>query len=85
MEFYETAGSVAPSSVESSAPKLDARNRCEMWWFQIFLMFTPILGEMIQLDLDIFFFKWLETTNWINFFRSEVLNFRGVVVGNFSF
>ena len=28
------------------------------WWFQIFFIFTPIPGEMIQFDLRIFF-KWV--------------------------
>ena len=30
------------------------------WWFQIFFIFTPIPGAMIQFDLLIFF-KWVET------------------------
>ena len=30
------------------------------WWFQIFFVFIPIPGEMIQFDLCIFF-KWVET------------------------
>ena len=28
------------------------------WWFQIFVMFTPILGEMIQFDGHIFQMGW---------------------------
>ena len=28
------------------------------WWFQIFLVFTPILGEMIQFDCNIFQMGW---------------------------
>ncbi len=28
------------------------------WWFQLFLMFTPILGEMIQFDEHIFHMGW---------------------------
>ena len=32
------------------------------WWFQIFCMFTPKIGEMIQFDEHIFQFG-CETTN----------------------
>ena len=28
------------------------------WWFQIFFIFTPILGEMIQFDEHIFQMGW---------------------------
>ena len=31
------------------------------WWFQIFCIFTPNLGEMIQFDVCIFF-KWVGST-----------------------
>ena len=34
-------------------------------WFQTFFIFTPILGEMIQIDLRIFF-NWVgSTTNYM--------------------
>ena len=29
------------------------------WWFQIFFIFTPFLGEMIQFDEHIFQMGWL--------------------------
>ena len=32
------------------------------WWFQIFVIFTPNLGEMIP-NLTSIFFRWVETTN----------------------
>jgi len=31
------------------------------WWFQIFYIFTPIFGEMIQFDVRRFF-KWVGST-----------------------
>lgn len=31
-------------------------------WFQTFFVFTPILGEIIQFDLRISFFKWVGST-----------------------
>ncbi len=30
------------------------------WWFQIFFIFTPILGEMIQFDNHIFQMGWFK-------------------------
>ena len=30
------------------------------WWFELFFIFTPIFGEIIQFDLRIFF-KWVES------------------------
>ena len=32
----------------------DHTDSLSRWWFQIFFMFTPILGEMIQFDEHIF-------------------------------
>jgi len=32
------------------------------WWFQMFLTFTPNLGEMIQFD-QLIFFNWGESTS----------------------
>ena len=38
------------------------------WWFQIFFMFIPIWGFMIQFDVCMFF-RWVgKTTNKLTFF-----------------
>ena len=40
---------------ESGMPPFFEKQRCKTgWWFQICLIFTPILGEMIQFDYIIF-------------------------------
>ena len=41
------------------------------WWFQIFFIFTPKLGERIQFDLRIFF-RWVGSTT--NYLYTLVLN-----------
>ena len=54
-----------PSLRVQTAPELeDAGRSFSGWWFQIFFIFTPIPGEMIQFDLRIFF-RWVgeKTTN----------------------
>ena len=45
--------------------------RCvSRWWFQIFYIFTSILGEMVQFDLSIFF-KWVAKNHQLGFLRAE--------------
>ena len=54
-----------PGSLSYSSFSFQYNSR---WWFQIFFIFTPNLGEMIQFDLRIFF-KWVgSTTNYSRFF-----------------
>ena len=48
-------------SLELRKQPKQAVNIITSWWFQIFLIFSPILGEMIQFDLRIFF-KWVGST-----------------------
>lgn len=33
-------------------------DKCYMWWFQTFSLFSPFCGEIIQFDGRIFFNKW---------------------------
>ena len=44
------------------------------WWFQIFFIFTPIPGEMIQFDEHIFQVGWFNHQLAI-LFRGELFNF----------
>ena len=51
------------------------------WWFQRFFMFTPILGEMIQFDLRIFF-KWVGSNHQL---EKMVLDFLKHYISIFVF
>ena len=43
------------------------------WWFQIFLIFTPIWGRF---PFWLIFFRWVETTNQLGFFFATPLRKR---------
>ena len=48
---------------EKDLCKKRASNILFGWWFQLFFIFTPNLGEMIQFDLRICFKRVGSTTN----------------------
>jgi len=71
-----TCGDVPPTDLAlcwlESTQFSEGEWRVSRWWFQIFLIFTPKIGEDEPM-LTIIFFKWIETTNqfWIKVYVSS--------------
>ena len=52
--------------------KVDVELTKSSWWFQIFRIFTPKIGEDFQFDFRIFF-RWVEATTQNKFVRKRIM------------